>query len=236
MKFVTVATQENNGLRLLKQSCDHFGIELEVLGFNQPYQGNGTKIIYLTQFLKAQDPEEIIFFTDAYDSYFVKDVSDLEQEFKSFNHPILFSSEDNYYFRIQGVPHLFWNRYYYYRYPASQSKYKKYRYLNSGGYMGYAGKILELFQASGINGKMRSDQVNLHKHFVKYPDSIQLDYNHDIFTSYGKFSQPDRFTVTNDELKNNFTGSKPYIFHFPGPKHRGMYEYAAQFSFLNPSI
>ncbi len=232
MKFITVATEEIKGLPLLKKSCDHFNIELEVLGFGQPYYGNGTKITLLTEFLKSQDPEEIVFFTDAYDSFFVRDLSTLEDEFRAFDHPILFSSEDNYYFRIQGIPHLFWNRYYLWRYPRSQSKFKEYRYLNSGGYMGYAGKILELFERSGIRKNMRSDQVNLHRHIVHHPEDIQLDYDHEIFTNYGKFAQPERFSVTDDKLVNNMTGSHPYIFHFPGPKHRGMFEFAEQFSFL----
>lgn len=232
MKFVTVATEENDGLKLLKKSCQHFAIDLEVLGFNEPYFGNGTKIIYLTEYLRKQDPEEVVLFTDAYDSYFVRDVSGLEAAFTNFKHPLLFSSEDNYYFRIQGFQHLFLNRYYYYKYPKSQSAYPAYRYLNSGGYMGYAKDILRVFEESGINEKMRSDQVNLHKHFVRDPSSIQLDYDHEIFTNYGKFATPDRFTVSNNELKNILTGSLPYIFHFPGPKHRGMQEFASQFSFL----
>ena len=232
MKFVTVATSENEGLKLLKKSCDHFGINLDILGYGRPYQGNGTKIIYLTEYLREQDPQEVILFTDAYDSFFVKDTQDLEDEFLKFNHPLLFSSEDNYYFRIQGIPHLFLNRYYFYKYPKSESVYKKYRYLNSGGYMGYARNILEVFEESGITKSMRSDQVNLHRHFVHSPSSIKLDYDHRIFTNYGKFAQPDRFEVKNDELKNKFTGSSPFIFHFPGPKHRGMREFASQFSFL----
>jgi len=236
MKFVTVATSENPGLKLLQKSCNHFGIDLEVLGFGKPYQGNGTKIVFLTEYLKSQAPDEIVLFTDAYDSFFSRDVGSLEAEFKAFDHPILFSSEDNYYYRIQGIPHLFENRYYYYSYPKSQSKFPKYRYLNSGGYMGYAETILKIFVDSGITTKMRSDQVNLHRYFVKDPASIQLDYDHQIFTNYGKFAQPDRFTVEADELKNNVTGSKPYVFHFPGPKHRGMIEFASQFSFLKELI
>ena len=107
MKFVTVATSDNWGLQLLRRSCQHFDIDVEVLGFGQPYHGNGTKIVYLTEYLRKQDPEEIVLFTDAYDSFFVRDVSSLEEQFRSFNHSLLFSSEDNYYYRIQSLPHLF---------------------------------------------------------------------------------------------------------------------------------
>ena len=232
MRFVTVATKENDGLNLLLKSCEHFGIKMEVLGLGQPYYGNGTKIIYLTKYLAELKHDEIIFFTDAYDSFFVKDISDLQKVFKSFDHPIVFSSEDNYYFRIQAVQNLFLNRYYYYKYPKSKSVYPKYRYLNSGGYMGYAGKVLELLKNTSINKKMQSDQVNLHRYFVDNPSAILLDYNHQIFTNYGKFAEPERFSVENDILTNNITNSKPYIFHFPGPKHRGMFEFTRQFPFL----
>jgi hypothetical protein len=232
MKFITVATQENDGLKLLQKSCDHFGIDLKVLGLGQPYHGNGTKIHYISEYLKDLKDKEIIFFTDAYDSFFVRTPDELEEAFKAFNSPVLFSCEDNYYFRIQAVQNVFLNPYYRWRYPKSKSKFEGYRYLNSGGYMGYAGEVLELLTKTSINMKMHSDQVNLHRHFVNHPGEIALDYDHEIFTNYGKFAEQERFSVQNDVLINNLTESKPYIFHFPGPKHRGMYEFAAQFSFL----
>lgn len=233
MKFTTVASNDHPGLTRLLKSCEHFGVEMNVLGYNKPYYGNGTRVQYITEFLKSLDPNEIVLLTDAYDSFLVRDPSTLEEDFKKFDKPLIFSCEDNYYYRIQGVPHLFENRYYLYKYPKSQSRFKKYRFLNGGGYMGYAYSILELFEKAGFKAKMRSDQVILHRYLINKPGHISLDYNHEIFTNYGKFAQPDRFTVEDDVLTNNATGSHPYIFHFPGDKHRGMEEYAAQFSFLN---
>ncbi len=232
MKFITVATHDNEGLRLLKKSCDYFSIELHVLGFGEPYFGNGSKIDFITRYLKTLPEDEIIFFTDAYDSFFVKDISDLEKDFKGFDHGMIFSCEDNYYFRIQALQNIFLHPYYYLRYPKSKSKFPKYRFLNSGGYIGYAGEVLRILDAASINKRMRSDQVNLHRYFVHHPEEILLDYDHLIFTNYGKFASPERFSVENDLLINKVTNSHPYIFHFPGPKHRGMYEFANQFSFL----
>ena len=98
--------------------------------------------------------------------------------------------------------------------------------------MGYAAEVLNVFTAANINKKMQSDQVNLHQYFVRHPDNIRLDYNHEIFTNYGKFASPERFRVKNDLLTNELTQTQPYIFHFPGPKHRGMEEFADQFTFL----
>ncbi len=233
MKFITVASSPHPGLEILQKSADHFGISLNILGYNQPYHGNGTKIFHLTNFLREESPEEIVLFTDAYDSFFVKQPSSLEAIFKSFDHPVIFSCEDNYYFRIQAIQNLFLNPYYRLKYPKSQSKYLKYRFLNSGGYMGYAGELLKVFNEASVNKLMRSDQVNLHRFFVDKPGRIQLDYDHKIFTNFGKFATNERFSVSNHVLTNQLTGTKPFVFHFPGPTHRGMDFYRPQFSFLD---
>ncbi len=232
MKFITVASKDHPGLTNLKKSANHFGIDLEVLGYGQPYHGNGTKIHHLVQYLSSVDPEDIVLFTDAYDSIFVRDPSDLTVVFKEFEKPVVFSCEDNYYFRIQAIQNLILNPYYKWKYPKSESKFRKYRYLNSGGYIGYAGKLLQVFTESSVNKMMRSDQVNLHRYFVDRPGKIHLDYDHEIFTNFGKFAQAERFTVESNVLTNNVTGSKPYVFHFPGPTHRGMNEFIPQFSFM----
>ena len=232
MKFVTVATSENAGLRLLLKSCEHFSIDMEILGFGKPYFGNGSKIELVTKFLRKLPGDEIVLFTDAYDSFFVREISDLEQDFLRRNQTVLFSAEDNYYFRVQSFRNFFLHPYYRIKYPKSESDYPDYRYLNSGGYMGFATEILEVLEGAGIKANMHSDQANLHRYFVDNPGKIQLDYNHDIFTNYGKFAEPVRFSIANDVLTNRLTNSNPYVFHFPGLARRGLNEFSQKFSFL----
>lgn len=232
MKFVTVASAEKPELRYLLDSCDHFGVNMDVIGLGRPYLGNGTKIVYLSQYLERLDPMEVVCFTDAYDSFFVKAIDTLESDFKARNQPFILTAEDNFYFRLTSVKMAALNRIILWKYPVSKSTYKPYRFLNSGGFIGYAGHILKLFKIFNINKTMYSDQPWLHMHFVKHPDDIALDYNHDFFTIYGKHADETTFTVKGDRLVNNLTGSNPYIFHFPGKVHRGLNDFASQFSFI----
>ena len=232
MKFLTVASAEKPELRYLLDSCDHFGIDMNVIGLGRPYLGNGTKIVYLSQFLRKLDPMEVVCFTDAYDSFFVRPVDDLEARFKALNHPFVLTAEDNFYFRLTSIKMAFLNRWVRWNYPKSKSNYANYRFLNSGGFMGYAGHILRIFDLLKIDKTKYSDQPWLHMHFLSHPEDISLDYQHDFFTIYGKHADEKTFTVENDTLINNNTGSNPYIFHFPGFVHRGLEEFSSQFSFL----
>lgn len=226
MKFATVASHDRKELRYLLSSCEHFGIEMEVLGLNQPYLGNGSKIVYLSKFLQTLDRDDIICFTDAYDSFFIRNLDGLEETFRSFNHPAVFTAEDNYYFRLTSTRMVFLNRYVRWRYPKSQGSYKKYRFLNSGGFIGYVGHIQELIKKLGIEKTMYSDQPRFHMHFINHPEDITLDYSHKIFTMYGKYAGPETFGMDGDTIKNNNTNTEPYIMHFPGKIHPGLEEWA----------
>lgn len=234
MKFVTVASSDQKPeLRYLLDSCAHFNIDMNLIGLGRPYLGNGTKIVYLCQFLRRLPADEIVCFTDAYDSFFVKPVDQLEQDFRAFNSPWVLTAEDNFYFRLTSVKMALLNRWVRWNYPSSQSSYPPYRFLNSGGFIGYAGHILRLLESFKIDKTWYSDQPALHRYFIKHPADMTLDYNHNLFTIYGKHATPNTFSVVNDELINNLTGSKPYIFHFPGKVHRGLADFASQFSFLD---
>ncbi len=233
MKFVTVASSDQKReLRYLLNSCRHFGIQMDLVGLGRPYLGNGTKIVYLSQYLRKLPKEEIVCFTDAYDSFFVKPVDKLEQDFKAFGSPWVLTAEDNFYFRLTSPKMAFLNRWVRWNYPPSKSSYLPYRFLNSGGFIGYAGHILKLFDHFGIDKTWYSDQPALHRHFMRHPEDMTLDYNHTLFTIYGKHADEHTFSVKADALTNNLTHSNPYIFHFPGKIHRGLENFASQFSFL----
>lgn len=232
MRFVTVASEDTPELRYLLNSCEHFGVRMEVVGMGRPYLGNGTKMVYLQQYLKRVSPDEVVLFTDAYDSFFVKPVDDLLSVFQRFDAPLVMTAEDNFYMRITSLKMLLLNLPYKWKYPRSQGRYPAYRYLNSGGFIGYAGYLLELLEQWRIDKTLYSDQQILHQFFVRHPEAIRLDYNHEIFTIYGKFATDEVFEVKNDHLINKQTDSSPYIFHFPGKVHRGLSRFAGQFSFL----
>jgi hypothetical protein len=233
MKFVTVASAHKPELRYLLDSCDHFGIQMDLVGMGRPFLGNGTKIVYLREYFERLDPQEIVCFTDAYDSFFVKSVDTLEADFKARNQPFVLTAEDNFYFRLTSLKMAAMNRIIRWKYPKSGSRYAPYRFLNSGGFIGYAGHILRVLNQFDIDKTTYSDQPWFHMHFVNHPEDMALDYNHDFFAIYGKYATKSSFAVNNDHLVNNQTGSSPYIFHFPGFVHRGLSDFSSQFSFMN---
>ncbi|MEQ9303176.1 MAG: hypothetical protein RJQ14_04610 [Marinoscillum sp.] len=233
MRFVTVASSDQKPeLKYLLHSCSHFGIQMDLAGLGRPYLGNGTKIVYLIQYLQQLPKDEVVLFTDAYDSFFVRPVDTLKSDFERKNSPLIMTAEDNFYFRLTSVKRAIQNPLVKWKYPASKSVFPNYRYLNSGGFIGYAGHILDLFKYLQIDKTMYSDQPKLHLHFINHPEDISLDYDHEFFTIYGKHASEETFEVRNDELTNKNTGSKPYVFHFPGKVHRGLDNFASQFSFI----
>ena len=232
MKFVTVASARTPELNYLLDSCIHFKADLKVIGLSRPYLGNGTKIVYLLQYLKTLGPKEVICFTDAYDSFLVRPPSAMEEAFHQKGHPAIFTAEDNFYFRLTSLKNAWLNRWTLWNYPKGKGRYPGYRFLNSGGFIGYAGHLRDLLSSLQIDKSMYSDQQRLHRHFTKYPDDISLDYDHDFFTIYGKYATDETFKISEDKLTNSNTNSNPYIFHFPGKTHRGLDNFASQFSYM----
>ena len=91
MQFVTVSNREDPALDALKRSADYHGIELIVLGIGKPYLGNGTKITLVREHLASMKPDEILVYTDAWDSLFVAPEQCFKEKFskgQSVRHPM----------------------------------------------------------------------------------------------------------------------------------------------------
>jgi hypothetical protein len=136
---VTIATDLDNAflVRLLIPSCASVGLELTVLHAAVPAASAFTpsdKRAIMTGFLgKLRDRDELIMFTDAYDALFVRGEAHIQSAYSAFGERIVFSAEPNSWplgaigYALHADP------------PAGS-----YPYLNSGGYIGPAGDLLEL--------------------------------------------------------------------------------------------
>jgi len=59
--IVTVTnTLDHEGFHKLERSCEVNQINLEVLGVDLPYEGNGTKLIHMTNYLTDLKDDEIV--------------------------------------------------------------------------------------------------------------------------------------------------------------------------------
>lgn len=137
MKIVTCISDRNNyGFSsLLLRSCEHFGLELITLVHNGPWRSHRLKDFHLRSYLHRIPADEIILYTDGYDTALVRDEADILAMYSTFATPVVFSAEKN----------CWPDRDLADRYPVSSAQFP---YLNSGGFIGPAGLLASLMSVT----------------------------------------------------------------------------------------
>ncbi|MBA5776417.1 hypothetical protein H2509_04665 [Stappia sp. F7233] len=228
MKFITVDTVGSPKLDRLKRSCDYHSIPLEVIGLGRPYPHHGVKLHYICEYLAGLDPEETVMFVDGYDVVFLAGVEEIERKFKAFGREILFSTEQN--CNVNGglrVRFPTWLKY-----PKAKGPY---RFLNSGSYVGKAGRLLELFSQLRIK-PTDSDQTVLNRYLVAHSPDIALDCEQQIFTcTAGRTGLEEQdYRVEDGRLRNVVTDSLPCVLHCPGKNYIGLEKLVSRLPFAGP--
>jgi hypothetical protein len=178
-KFIllTVATEENDHLERFKKSCEYFGIPYKILGLGNTWNGGeaengvlksfggGQKINLLKSELSTwlELKDHVIMFTDSYDVMVLQNPQVILNKFRDFRRPIVFSAEKT----CWPNPKLSEE------YPSSETEY---RYINSGGFIGYADVIFDLIQ-NPIEDK-DDDQLYYTERYldqIKSCESISID-------------------------------------------------------------
>jgi hypothetical protein len=199
MKILTTATYSEGYFTLLKQTAEDLKYQLSVLGWRQPWKGFAWKIELYAQELKTIAPDEIVICVDAYDVVVVGPPGEILAKFKEINHPIAFSGQR--YFPGQSWMRILADK----LMSDNHDQYIKNRIDDPYDYsrpcmgllIGYAGKLLELFNALLEIEKEESinnDQILLNKYYLKNPDSIFLDSSCTMFqnlwrTGWGLFGK-----------------------------------------------
>ncbi|WP_329008954.1 hypothetical protein OG271_23600 [Micromonospora rifamycinica] len=136
MKVITIATDPEHPFlrRLLAPSCEAVGLELVVLTADQKGFRPRDKRACLTDHLTRHvAPDELVVFTDAYDTMFLRGEEYLRSAYAAFTQPVVFSAESNSW--PLGSVGLALHQ---------DPPVRPYPYLNSGGFIGPAGDILAL--------------------------------------------------------------------------------------------
>ena len=145
--LITVATEENDQLDRFRKSCEYYGVPYKILGLGEEWNGGeaengvlkgfggGQKVNLLRRELESWEElkNHIIMFTDSYDVVVLQNPQEMLNKFREFKRPIVFSAEKTCWPSTELVE----------KYPESLTDYK---YLNSGGFIGYADKIIELIK------------------------------------------------------------------------------------------
>lgn len=185
-KFVviTVATEENENLSRFRKSCSYYNVPYIILGLGDDWKsgkaqdgvllepGGAQKIIYLRDELKSwpELDDHVVMFTDSYDVVFCASPQEIMEKFRSYQSEIVFSTEKTCW------PDETLSQ----SYPKIESDYK---FLNSGGFIGYANKILEIIDTD-----------------ISISDDDQLFYTNVFLNNIETVEIPDPIEISEIEL------------------------------------
>jgi hypothetical protein len=173
------------------------------------WSGFKDKLVAMREFLATLPPDDVVCFVDGYDVTCFFDSTEALEKFKAFGVDVLFSAETSCY-PWSHVQQL---------YPSTGSIY---RYLNSGGYMGYVAALQQVLSydmsASPCDqGYMTYYYLN-HVHDKNATFKMDLDRGCVIFQS--AYAIPwSHFLIKEGRLYNKVTNTQPCFLHYNGQQH-----------------
>lgn len=225
----TVASDESKMAKLYESAkiADITVNRIEVLHWT----GFIDKILLMKQIVDAMDEDDIVCFVDAYDVLVFSDAEEIVRKFRASGKSILLSSELNCY------PPENRDRYdliEYFTFEQDEAAgtwgtdktrcfTTNYKYLNSGGYVGYAGAIKRMFQWKTVD-EIREmclhggDQNFFTQYYLEYAlmeTNIGLDSRQEIFQSMYRVNLGD-FAFFQGRLYNHVLRTYPCFAHFNG--------------------
>jgi len=199
LKVFTVATEKEKAYRLIN-SCNHYGIDLNILGentesFDMSSIGGGIKINLLREALEECDDDDLILFLDGYDTFIAQDLDEIHQRFLSFNASILFSAE----LVCWPDPEL----------ADEFTAHTRFKYLNSGTFIGHCKAIKKIIETP--IGNSEDDQRYYTLKYLQNKNRIKLDTECYIFQT--NFDKAD---LVNEMIYNPETKCFSCIYHGNG--------------------
>lgn len=192
----------------LKQSASMNHLQIHYLK-KDTWNGYEDKILAMKAILSNHSDMDIICFIDAYDVIVNQDEKYIWQTFLDYDCDLLLGAELNCY------PETYKNQY------SSNPSHSHYKYVNSGGYMGYKWAIQKL-----LDWKSVPEMVNIccyggdQSYFMEYylggdHENIQLDSHCRIFQNMVLVSW-NEFEFTKGKVFNTVMNTFPSFIHFNG--------------------
>lgn len=204
MDIITIETSTNlKKIKPLIDTWQHYGISGTILGQGTMWSGFITKLEILKEYLNTCT-HDIVLFTDSRDVVFAANHDDILNTFLSANVKILFGAETNLY-PNKTLLH--------------GDEKSKYRYLNSGMFIGYTYYLRKVFDAITLHPSIDDQEALQNKYLENY--NIVLDTNcilfQNLWDEYGGRSCNFDMLYQPTYVKNAYTNTFPKIFHAPGP-------------------
>ena len=217
--FYTYGTNYDD-IKTLIKSCKENNVNMNVDGIGSKWNGNKDKPTNFIKFLNECKDDQIVMFVDANDVIFYDNPENIKKKFLEFNKNIVVSAE-KYCWPDKEIT----------EYYPEETKNEIFRYVNSGGYMGYVKDLKEMLNTYNIgknclkyNQKDNkipegyvSDQRCLHKYYLENLDKIAVDNKQKIWSVCAGTNREDYDITGYKYLYNKITNEKSSILHANGP-------------------
>ena len=165
----------------------------------------GKKLKGYHRYLQQIPEDEVVLFIDAYDILILANEKTIVDKFLSMGAPLVIAAETNCF----PFSHLSSH------YPLSPTKFK---YLNSGSYLGYAGFIRRIYDGLSPIPDDIDDQGLLSVYFLHHPDKFLLDYTCQLFLTLYQVDKKELVLDSkNKSVRSLTTESEPCLIHGNGP-------------------
>ena len=238
---VTICTLPNPNLERLHASARWFGDQVTVLGMNDPRflewgKGFGVKLELLHQHVKTLPPDDVVVFTDAFDVIMMASQREVREAFLLTSRLALARDgggpDPSGAFPAR-VPSIIFSAEFFCHpdgnrtvdYPASDSQYVDFPYLNSGTFVGTAGSILASFERFSNYTLQDDDQRYWTTVYLSSLEDatlprIVLDHESDVFLCMNKYRVDTDLDFDPAARRFKYKGSNglPMVIHFNGRK------------------
>ena len=200
---VTIGTDDSK-MKKLYDSADKHGIKIDNWGAGVEWRGSdmtgpggGQKVNILKQHIHHLPDTDILLFTDSYDVFYADNLDTIKERYLDMGHKVLFSAEE-----VCWPDPSLGNQF--------PSVHTRYRYLNSGTFIGEVGEIKKILGHNVIEDH-QDDQLFYQQAYLEGLYDIGLDVEAYIFQCH----EPN-ITMLGNQLHNQETTCCPCIYHGNG--------------------
>ena len=199
VKVITVCTDTKHYFPYLKDTCKRFGGEFVVLGYNEAWRGYKWKFEKMVEYLSTLEKEELVVFVDGYDVICIRDLTtlnDLYKSIKDIHSCKLVIAHETVTFPVVGSFLTQFLKFYY----GSKNNIS----INAGTYAGFAEDVLYVLKnAIRIFPTENDDQRLIINYANISGNQIYIDTNRDFFFTDVTYLQ--KFVIPKD--------TNPYFIH-----------------------
>ena len=203
---------DTNSTHLLEKSAQLKNIRLQIIYEPQSeYKGHKSKIFKMREAIQHLDEKDMILFVDAYDVLcFAGSEQEIMDKFYSYDCDLLIGSEMN------SFPDGYDDKY-----PPAGHNPTNYKYINSGGFIGYKSALMQLYswknddEISDICSYGGDQHYFIQYYLAHYDKNVKMDYNQSIFQNMYQVCWYD-FVIKNGRLYNTILDQYPCFMHFSG--------------------